>query len=116
MPGETISSLLFFGSTATEIVLALSCAEIPVVTPSRASIETVKAVSKRVALFRDISGKPSCSTRDRCIARQIRPLAYFAIKLMASGVAFSAGMHKSPSFSLFSSSTKIIFYRLSPLL
>ena len=37
----------FVGSIATWIVTERSCAEIPVVTPSRASIETVKAVCER---------------------------------------------------------------------
>ena len=41
------------------------------------------------------------------IDRQISPLPYLAIKLMASGVAICAGTIKSPSFSLSGSSTKI---------
>ena len=43
-PGETMSSAPLVGSTATAMVWARSCAEMPVVTPSRASMETVKAV------------------------------------------------------------------------
>ena len=43
-PGETISWAPCVGSMATAMVRARSGAEIPVVTPSRASIETVKAV------------------------------------------------------------------------
>jgi hypothetical protein len=39
-----MSACPFVGSIATEIVRARSCAEIPVVTPSLASIETVNAV------------------------------------------------------------------------
>ena len=39
--------------------------------------------------------------------KQIRPLPCFAIKLTASGEANSPKTHKSPSFSLFSSSTNI---------
>ena len=46
-PGWTRSRGSEFGSIATWIVCARSCAEMPVVTPSRASIETVNAVSKR---------------------------------------------------------------------
>ena len=39
-----MSSLPLVGSMATAMVLARSEAEMPVVTPSRASMETVKAV------------------------------------------------------------------------
>ena len=45
------------------MVRARSAAEMPVVTPSFASIEVVKAVSWRVPLWRLISSRPSCSTR-----------------------------------------------------
>ena len=38
---------------ATEMVCALSCAEIPVETPSRASMDTVKAVEWRERFERD---------------------------------------------------------------
>ena len=44
-PGETISPRSFDASIATATVRARSPAEMPVVTPCRASIETVKAVS-----------------------------------------------------------------------
>ena len=43
-PGETMSSAPLVGSMATAMVCARSCAEMPVVTPSFASMETVKAV------------------------------------------------------------------------
>ena len=43
-PGETISFLFTFFFEATLIVLALSLAEMPVVIPFLASIETVNAV------------------------------------------------------------------------
>jgi hypothetical protein len=42
-PGETILCLFDFGLIATLIVFALSCAEMPVVTPFFDSIEIVKA-------------------------------------------------------------------------
>ena len=102
-----MSSCPLLTSVATEIVCALSCADIPVVTPSLASIDTVNAVSCRPSFRRAINERPNCSTRERCIAKQIKPRAYLAIKLITSGVAISAGIHKSPSFSLFSSSTRI---------
>ena len=44
-PGVTMSSRPFDASIATAMVRARSAAEMPVVTPSLASIETVKAVS-----------------------------------------------------------------------
>ena len=44
-PGVAMSAAVLLESIATATVLARSWAEIPVVTPSRASIEMVKAVS-----------------------------------------------------------------------
>ena len=44
---------------------------------------------------------------DRESVRQIRPRAWRAMKLMASGVMWSAAMTMSPSFSRSSSSTRI---------
>ena len=75
------------GSIAVATVCARSGAEMPVDTPSRASIETVKAVAKRPSLRRAIIGRPSSSTRSPVSARQIRPRPYLAMKLIASGVA-----------------------------
>ncbi len=51
------------GSIAVAMVRARSGAEMPVVTPSRASIETVKAVRRREAFCCGMSGSLSCSTR-----------------------------------------------------
>src|SRR5947207_2154408 len=53
---------------------------------------------------------PMCrwSSRSEVMARQIRPRPYLAIKLMASGVTFSAARVRSPSFSRSSSSTTTI--------
>ena len=50
-PGLEKSVDFAFGSIAFFIVADLSCAEIPVVVPSFASIETVNAVSCRSVLF-----------------------------------------------------------------
>ncbi len=72
-PGVTMSRRPFVGSMATAMVRARSDAEMPVVTPSRASIEMVKAVCMRVSLWRDISGRPSSFTRCGVSARQISP-------------------------------------------
>ena len=74
-PGVMMSSRLLSGLIATAMVLARSAAEMPVVTPSRASIETVKAVWWRVPFCWLISGRPSFSTRCWVRARQIRPRA-----------------------------------------
>ena len=46
-------------------------------------------------------------------AKQINPLPYFAMKLIFFGETFEAGITKSPSFSLCSSSTRIY---ISPFL
>jgi len=46
MPGRAISSVWISDWTAVRIVTALSWAEMPVVTPFFASIDTVKAVPK----------------------------------------------------------------------
>ena len=89
------------------MVRARSAAEIPVVTPSRASIEMVKAVSCRDSLRRSIIVRPSCSVRIRVKARQINPRPYLAMKLIASAVAYSPITHRSPSFSRSSSSTRM---------
>ena len=86
-PGWTTSRGRDLGSIATWIVRARSCAEIPVVTPSRASIETVKAVSNGDSFFAAIRSSPSSSQRSDVSARQIRPRPSFAMKLIASGVA-----------------------------
>ena len=59
------------GSIATWIVCARSAAEMPVVTPSRASIETVKAVPRRASLRCVIGGRPSSSQRSSVRQRQI---------------------------------------------
>ena len=106
-PGVTIWSRPLAASIATETVRARSAAEMPVVTPSLASIEMVKAVSSRVSLWRGIMGRPSCSTRSAVSARQISPRPCLAMKLIASGVAICAGTTRSPSFSRSSSSTRM---------
>ena len=72
-PGWTRSCAPFDGSTATWIVRERSCAEIPVVIPSRASIETVKAVPYGVSLCSVIGRRPSSSQRSSVRQRQIRP-------------------------------------------
>ena len=60
-------------SIATWIVCARSAAEIPVVTPSRASTETVKAVCSGASFLAAIRLRPSSSQRSPVSVRQIRP-------------------------------------------
>src|SRR3954451_16931574 len=103
-PGWTRSSGPEPGSIATWIVRAQSAAEIPVVTPSRASTATVKAVWKDDSFFAAIRSRPSSSQRSGVSARQISPRASLAMKLTASGVANCAAIVRSPSFSRLSSS------------
>ena len=88
-------------------VRARSAAEMPVVTPSRASMETVNLVPKPLPLARTISGRSSCSQRSLDIGMQIRPRPKRAMKLIASGVTCSAAITRSPSFSRSSSSIRI---------
>ena len=90
------------------MVVALSWADIPVVTPCLASIEIVKAVPNLASLFSTIIGRLSSATLSGVRERHISPLPYFVIKFIASGVVFSAAIIRSPSFSLSSSSTRMI--------
>src|SRR5690606_26873370 len=106
-PGLTISSATAFLATAACTVRARSAAEIPVVTPSAASIETVNLVPKPDPLRGAISGSLSSSQRSRVIGMQIRPRACLAMKLMCSAVTHSEAMMMSPSFSRSSSSMRM---------
>ena len=91
-------------SIATWIVCARSAAEIPVVTPSRASTETVNAVCSGASFLAAIRLRPSSSQRSAVSVRQISPRPSLAMKLIASGVANWAASVRSPSFSRVSSS------------
>ena len=84
---------------------ARSAAEIPVLTPDRASIETVNAVSNADSFLAAIRSRPRSSQRSGVSARQISPRPSLAMKLIASGVTNWAAIVRSPSFSRFSSST-----------
>ena len=114
-PGWTRSRGEASGSIATWIVRARSCAEMPVVTPSRASIETVNGVSNGDSFFAAMRSRPSSSQRCGVRLRQIRPRPCVAMKFMASGVANCAAIVRSPSFSRSSSSqtTTILPSRMS---
>src|SRR4051794_22341305 len=114
-PGWTRSRGRVSGSIATWIVCARSAAEMPVVTPSRASIDTVKAVSNGDSFLAAIRSRPSSSQRSGERARQIRPRPSLAMKLIASGVVNCAAIVRSPSFSRSSASqtTTILPARMS---
>ena len=86
-PGWTRSRGDDCGSIATWIVRARSAAEMPVVTPSRASIVTVKGVSNGDSFLAAMRSSPSSSQRCGVSDRQISPRPSLAMKLIASGVA-----------------------------
>jgi len=104
-PGVTTSPGFTPSATAVSTVCARSKAEMPVVTPSRASMETVKLVPNLDWFDWAMSGSSRRSIISGAMARQMSPRPYLAMKLMASGVVFSAAMTRSPSFSRSSSST-----------
>ena len=103
-PGCTRSSGDDFGFATARIVVARSNALIPVVTPRAASTETVKSVRYISRFCATIRCRPSCSARSFEMGTQIKPRPCVAMKLTASGVAFSAAMTRSPSFSRSASS------------
>ena len=67
--------------------------------------DTVNGVSNCALLFCTIKSRPKSSHLLSINGAQISPRPCVAIKLMISGVTFCAAVKKSPSFSLFSSST-----------
>ena len=106
-PGETMSFLFAFFFEAILIVFALSFAEIPVVIPFFASIEIVNAVLFLDWFIGDIKDKFNRFACTLSSARQINPRPYFAIKFIFLALESVVDIIKSPSFSLFSSSTKM---------
>jgi hypothetical protein len=105
------------GLIAVLIVRARSAAEMPVVTPTEASILTVKLVPIDALLLVTINGKLRRFTVSASRGRQISPRPYFAMKLIICGVTASAAQIRSPSFSRSSSSTTtIISLRLMALI
>src|SRR5258706_1760216 len=104
-PGCTMSDGFASGATAARTGRARSAAEMPVVTPSAASIDTVKVVPCPERLAETISGSARCRQRSSVNVRQMRPRACRAMKLIVSGVTNSAATTTSPSFSRSSSST-----------
>ena len=72
-PGCRKSSGRACGATAVLTVCARSWAEMPVVTPSAASIERVKLVRWELSVSLTISGRRSWRQRSRVSVKQIRP-------------------------------------------
>lgn len=89
------------------MVVALSAAEMPVVTPCAASMDRVKLVLNLAPFLSLMSGKSSCWQRASVKVKHTNPRACVIIKLIASGVMWLAAMIKSPSFSRSSSSIKM---------
>ena len=92
-------------SASTRAVCARSAAEMPVLTPSRASTEIVYAVRSLSWLCGVISGISSRSSMSAGIGTQITPLLCRIVNAISSGVALLAAKMMSPSFSRVSSST-----------
>ena len=69
-PGRTRSSGFALSAVAARIVVARSAAEIPVVTPSLASMDIVNPVSNCEVLLSTISGRPRVSRSAPVIERQ----------------------------------------------
>src|SRR6266702_2437364 len=93
------------GEAATLMVCARSAAEMPVVTPDAASMDTVKLVPCTERLRATIGRRFRRSACASVIGMQMRPLPNFAMKLIFSAVTNSAAKMRSPSFSRSSSST-----------
>ena len=86
------------------MVVARSAAEMPVVTPCAASMETVKAVDSLRCTPLVCKGSLSCSQRAGVSVRQMSPRPWVAMKLTSSARTCAAAMTRSPSFSRSSSS------------
>src|ERR671912_685789 len=93
------SSDLRLGSVTERTVSARSNALVPVVVLPRMSIETANAVPWLSLFFETINGIRSSSSRWWVTGIQTIPRPCVTMKLIASGVTFSAAITKSPSFS-----------------
>uniref|UniRef100_A0A7C9AS81 Uncharacterized protein n=1 Tax=Opuntia streptacantha TaxID=393608 RepID=A0A7C9AS81_OPUST len=93
-------------------VVALSWADTPVVVPFFASTVTVNAVQSlsSLSLLATIRGICSLSRSSSFMLTQTMPVPCFTKKAIASGVASSAAITISPSFSLSSSSTTMTIF------
>ena len=103
-PGRCSASGVVVGSASTRAVRARSSAEIPVPVPF-ASTVMVKAVPIVSVWDWTISGRSRASRRSPGIETQSTPLVWRTMNAVCFGVANSAAMMRSPSFSRSSSST-----------
>ena len=92
------------GSASARIVAARSLEETPVVVPMRRSTDTVNAVRCDSLLACTICGRSRRASSSSSIGTQMMPLVWRIMNATASGVARSAAMIRSPSFSRSSSS------------
>ena len=83
-PGLVKSDDIEFLSANFLIVVSLSAIEIPVVVPSFASTDTVKAVHFASVFLAVIGSKPNLIAFSDDIGTQVKPLAFVAIKLTLS--------------------------------
>ena len=109
-PGIRMSSGRRSGSAIDRTVAARSNALVPVVVRPCTSIETANAVPWLSLFFETMSGIRSSSSRCWVIGMQTIPRPCVTMKFRLSGVAFSAAMMKSPSFSRSASSTTITIF------
>src|SRR4051812_20527785 len=77
----------------------------PVLVPLRTSTDTRKAVRMLSVLVATIAGRSSSRARSVVMGAQMKPDVWARKKAIFSGVAASAAMIRSPSFSRSSSST-----------
>ena len=104
-PGRTISYGSVAESTSVRMVRARSAAEIPVVTPSRASTLIVYAVRIRSVFWLSSAAAGAGPASRPASGTQITPLVCRIVKVSSSGVALLAAKMMSPSFSRSASST-----------
>ena len=109
-PGIRMSPGCRDGSVIARTVAARSNALVPVVVRPSMSIETANAVPWLSLFFDTISGIRSSSRRCAVIGMHTMPRPCVTMKFRLSGVAFSAAMMKSPSFSRSASSTTITIF------
>ena len=109
-PGIRMSPDCRDGSVIARTVAARSNALVPVVVRPSMSIETANAVPWLSLFFETISGIRSSSRRCAVIGMHTIPRPCVTMKFRLSGVAFSAAMMKSPSFSRSASSTTITIF------
>ena len=104
-PGRDRSVEDVVGSASSRMVWVRSAAEMPVLTPARASTVTVYAVPRRSWLVWYIGGSSNRSASASVSGAQMNPEVWRTMKAISSGVARSAAKIRSPSFSRSASST-----------